>query len=209
MNDPLQLPQDKKERIIQAALSEFRAKGYEQASTNEITARARVSKGLIFHYFGSKEKLFLWLFDLCIERILKDYDASLRGFSPDLAERAIQSGLEKVRLYNRDPLSWGFLATALLDPPKGLKASMEERYLKLREFSTKRFLQGLDMSMLREGIDQQKVLEMLMIVIEGLSQKIQTQYGDNYQQAAQDAPKLMAELREYLDIFKYGAYQQD
>lgn len=209
MRDPQKLAQDKKERIIQAALAEFRAKGYEQASTNEITAQAGVSKGLIFHYFGSKEKLFLWLFDLCIERILRDYEASYRNFSPDLVERATQSGLEKVRLYYRDPLSWGFLATALLDPPQQLKASLEERYQRLRQFSTQRFLQGLDLSVLREDIDQQKALEMLMIVIEGLSQKIQNQYGDNYQQAALEAPKLLEELREYLDIFKYGAYQRD
>lgn len=56
-----QLAEEKKLRIINAALDEFGSKGYRAASTNEIAKAAAISKGSLFHYFGSKEKLFLWL----------------------------------------------------------------------------------------------------------------------------------------------------
>lgn len=46
----------KKDQIAASALKEFAEKGFEQASTNTICKEAGVSKGLLFHYFGSKKK---------------------------------------------------------------------------------------------------------------------------------------------------------
>ncbi|MPR74581.1 TetR/AcrR family transcriptional regulator, partial [Listeria monocytogenes] len=50
---------EKRLKILEAAMEEFTEKGYQAASTNKICAKAGVSKGLIFHYFGSKEKLYV------------------------------------------------------------------------------------------------------------------------------------------------------
>ena len=48
-----------KERIINIALEEFAQNGYQSASTNVICKKAKVSKGLLYHYYGSKENLYL------------------------------------------------------------------------------------------------------------------------------------------------------
>ncbi|EMV4835388.1 helix-turn-helix transcriptional regulator, partial [Listeria monocytogenes] len=50
---------EKRLKILEAAMGEFTEKGYQAASTNKICEKAGVSKGLIFHYFGSKEKLYI------------------------------------------------------------------------------------------------------------------------------------------------------
>ena len=50
---------EKKENLFLIALEEFTENGYRNASTNRITEKAGVSKGLLFHYFGSKKELFL------------------------------------------------------------------------------------------------------------------------------------------------------
>lgn len=57
------LKKDKQDRIINAALRCFALHGYKHASTDEIVAAAGVSKGLLFHYFGSKNGLYLFLCD--------------------------------------------------------------------------------------------------------------------------------------------------
>lgn len=44
--------------IIDAALEVFRERGYANARMADIARRARVSYGLVYHYFGSKEVLF-------------------------------------------------------------------------------------------------------------------------------------------------------
>lgn len=48
-----------KERIINIALEEFAQNGYQSVSTNVICKKAKVSKGLLYHYYGSKENLYL------------------------------------------------------------------------------------------------------------------------------------------------------
>ncbi|MFT3836778.1 MAG: TetR/AcrR family transcriptional regulator [Myxococcaceae bacterium] len=44
-----------RERLFQAAISEFSAKGFEGASMREIARRAEVSPGLLYRYFDAKE----------------------------------------------------------------------------------------------------------------------------------------------------------
>ena len=46
-----ELPAAKQQRIINAGLEVFGAHDYPQASTDDITAKAGISKGLLFYYF--------------------------------------------------------------------------------------------------------------------------------------------------------------
>ena len=48
------LPEEKRRRIVNAAMEAFGKNEYKRASTDDIAARAGISKGLLFHYFGSK-----------------------------------------------------------------------------------------------------------------------------------------------------------
>ena len=48
-----------RQRILDVAIQEFSAKGYDGARVDDIMRLAKVSKNLIYHYFGSKEKLFI------------------------------------------------------------------------------------------------------------------------------------------------------
>lgn len=47
-----------RERILHAAVQEFREKGFVFASTREIALEAGISKGNLYNYFRSKEELF-------------------------------------------------------------------------------------------------------------------------------------------------------
>ena len=46
-------------RIMAVATREFANKGYEGAGTDEIADRASINKRMIYHYFSSKEQLYL------------------------------------------------------------------------------------------------------------------------------------------------------
>ncbi len=56
------LKKEKQDRMINAALNQFSQCGYKQASTDTIVAEAGISKGLLFHYFISKEGLYDFLY---------------------------------------------------------------------------------------------------------------------------------------------------
>jgi TetR/AcrR family transcriptional regulator len=48
-----------RQRILDVATKEFSAKGYDGARVDDIMRHSKVSKNLIYHYFGSKEELFI------------------------------------------------------------------------------------------------------------------------------------------------------
>jgi AcrR family transcriptional regulator len=50
-------PQKGKQKLFDAAIILFESQGYFATSIEQITAKASVSKGLVYHYFKSKEEL--------------------------------------------------------------------------------------------------------------------------------------------------------
>jgi TetR/AcrR family transcriptional regulator of autoinduction and epiphytic fitness len=58
MTAPQRLTDRKRDAIIQAAIAEFRANGFEITSMDKIAATAGVSKRTVYNHFPSKEELF-------------------------------------------------------------------------------------------------------------------------------------------------------
>ena len=55
------IPQEKRDKIIQACIEEFGEAGYEKCSTDRIIHRAGISKGGLYEYISSKKELFLYI----------------------------------------------------------------------------------------------------------------------------------------------------
>lgn len=58
MTTPSRLTDRKRDAIIQAAIAEFRAHGFEATSVDKVAARAEVSKRTLYNHFASKDELF-------------------------------------------------------------------------------------------------------------------------------------------------------
>jgi len=54
-------PEERRDKLLDAALSVFSELGFEQATLNDVADRVGVTKGCLYHYFESKEKLLLEL----------------------------------------------------------------------------------------------------------------------------------------------------
>ena len=71
MNDKFfELKKEKQDRMINAALKVFSLNGYRHASTDDIVQEAEISKGLLFHYFGSKAGLFAFVYEYSVRYML-------------------------------------------------------------------------------------------------------------------------------------------
>jgi len=55
------LSNEKKERIIHAALTEFSERSFSEASITNIVKNANISRGSFYQYFGNKEKVYQYL----------------------------------------------------------------------------------------------------------------------------------------------------
>ncbi|MBO5714066.1 MAG: TetR/AcrR family transcriptional regulator, partial [Clostridia bacterium] len=52
------IKEKRKEKIISSALKVFCEKGYQSATVDDITKKAKCSHGLFYHYFDNKKQLF-------------------------------------------------------------------------------------------------------------------------------------------------------
>ncbi|MBC8071852.1 MAG: TetR/AcrR family transcriptional regulator [Deltaproteobacteria bacterium] len=57
----LNLPDDKRDKLVELALDEFAAHPFHQASLSRIVERAGIAKGSVYQYFEHKLDLYRWL----------------------------------------------------------------------------------------------------------------------------------------------------
>ena len=75
MTAPQRLTDRKREAIIQAAIAEFRANGFEITSMDKIAATAGVSKRTVYNHFPSKEELFAEILNQLWARVTGEQEA--------------------------------------------------------------------------------------------------------------------------------------
>jgi len=152
---------------MRAAVEEFAERGYEMASTNAITARAGISKGLLFHYFGSKKNLYVHVLKELVGREIERFRRTLPEFHPDIVERILQISLHKQKLVREDPVATRFLAT-VLQAPEELKPEVAGLFREVEGSSVRTRTEGVDTSRFRPGIDPAKAVTLINVRVEGL-----------------------------------------
>ncbi|MBD2209310.1 TetR/AcrR family transcriptional regulator [Calothrix sp. FACHB-156] len=87
-----------KEQILKAAMELFFSKGYHATSIDDVAKTAKISKGLLYHYFKGKEDLIAALVDIRLQDLLFVMEAAAAKPTPAEQIRHIAEGaLEDVR----------------------------------------------------------------------------------------------------------------
>lgn len=74
------LTNEKKERVINAALDEFADKGYTNASITNIVNKADIAKGSFYQYFEGKEDLYKYILKKAVDKEFKYIEKELENF---------------------------------------------------------------------------------------------------------------------------------
>ncbi len=83
-------PERTKELIHKAALAEFSDVGYGGARVDTIAARAGVNKRMLYHYYGNKDDLFLYVLERAYEKIrTHEEKLDLENLNPEDAVREL------------------------------------------------------------------------------------------------------------------------
>jgi len=200
------LNQDKRETILEACIQEFAERGYEKASTNSMIREAGISKGILFHYFGNKRSLFLYIVDYCLQTIVEEYNKYSLTETRDIFKRLIELGVLKLKINHAYPEMSKILLEALLNSPEDMRLVIESKYSRFSKEYMPILFQDIDYSMFRKGVNTAKAIETLMLFIEALSQKYLKDYEGKQEDLLQDIDKIMDEYYEYMEILKYGMY---
>lgn len=188
-----------RQRIFSAAMEEFGADAYEAVTMDRICANHHISKGLMYHYYTSKDELFL----LCVEDTfhkLKDYiEEHVR--KPDG-----QNTMETIRNFcmlrehfiERYPQCRRIFETALLHPPAHLAEEIDRLHEPLTRFNQEYLKDVVAHMSLRQGVKPDGVIRLL----EGIEFLVRS--SDRRGLKFRDIDEAIAYLDEILDMAMYG-----
>ncbi|HET7789682.1 MAG TPA: TetR/AcrR family transcriptional regulator [Gemmatimonadales bacterium] len=91
-----------KEKIFQAALKLFHARGFDATTVDDIAAAADVAKGTFFNYFPRKEELLAYISEQWYERAQEQLESELSGSNPPSIDRITDIFVEAAAAYEED-----------------------------------------------------------------------------------------------------------
>jgi len=81
--------EERREQILEAALAEFAAHGFEGGSTEAIARAVGISQPYVFRLFGTKKELFMATIERCMGGTLEMFRSAVAGRKGEEALHAI------------------------------------------------------------------------------------------------------------------------
>ena len=199
------LEDEKRERILKAAMKEFSDKGYEKASTNEIVREAGIAKGLLFHYFKSKKQLFFYLYDYCVGQVTRNIYANAAMEERDFFQRLRVGQQTKMALLLRYPEMFKFMQAAYMEESHAIRLDMEKMNRDFISQASGKFFLDIDTTKFREGLDVQAAINIVLWSMEGFT----NQYLLRMKQAGEafDFKKALGDVDKYFELFRDSFYK--
>lgn len=163
----LELPEEKRERIVNAGFLVFGRSDYRHASTEEIASQAGISKGLLFYYFENKKSLYAYLFEQAVERIKEHVlDGEIGGIT-DFFDYCQYAAQRKYELLSRNPHVMDFIMRAWSAKDEAVAGDVGRRMREETARIAQIHFRNIDFSKFREDVDFKIVYRMLVWMAEG------------------------------------------
>lgn len=193
------LKKEKQDRMINAALKVFALQGYRHASTDDIVREAAISKGLLFHYFGSKLGVYQFIYDYSVRYMNLELKSSVDAKEKELFEVIRQTECARMHAMRGYPYMQQFLNRSMAEDSYEALLAIEEKRGILEE--TYASINGqIDYGRLPEGVDGEKLRKMLDFTIKGLM-------TERFQDASFQPEMLYGEVCGYLDMMQRLVYR--
>lgn len=148
-----------RQRILDAAVSEFSKNGYAGASLNTVCAEKGISKGIIYHYFRDKEELYLTCVKSCFDQLTAYLNGKRHLFTGTLEEKLQTYFDERLYFFAENPLLLGIFADAALHPPAALTARIAECRKGFDAFTISVLTEFLSNEPIRSGLTIPAIVE--------------------------------------------------
>ena len=202
----LNIDPEKENRIINAATKVFARNGYQKASTNEIVKEAKISKGLLFHYFNSKKDLYLALYqylsDMFSEKIYEQVDWKER----DIFVTIRQVSLIKFELFKRYPDLINFLNSAFHEESPEVKDGITKIKDALIGSSYNKLFSDIDVTKFKDDIDPAKAIQVIYWTFEGFANR-QQMNAKKLSVDQIDKDEILGEIDSYIEFLKKSFYK--
>lgn len=200
------LSDEKRRSILDSGIEEFSRHSYLEANTDRIVADCGISKGSLYHYFGSKKGFYLYLLEKALQRSLEEPDQAPVG--RDLPSVVLSAMANRLRRSGAFPAETAFLNQASKERCEEVR---DEAYRMLgaamasaREGTRRTLSAALDAVKLREGIDRDFVLHALSLYVDAIAMDFLERYKKEPARIFAEEERLRAEMSAYLELMVKG-----
>lgn len=203
----LQLAPAKQQRILNAAIQEFAAKGYGNASLNRVVQEARISKGSLFTYFRNKSGLFTLVYRMTLERV-KNYLRAVRDNSLDddfftRLEKILRAGVQFIT--DHPHLAQIYYRLIYTGDAPYQKEFLKDIHRESLDFMESLIEIGMARNQIRADIDLPTAAFIIASVLDRFLQSHHFRFTNTACKLV-DATPAQTEcwIKNVIDIFKYG-----
>ena len=202
------LPEHKQRTIIDKGIEVFSKYSFTDASTDVITQEAEISKGLLFHYFGSKKAFYLYLLDYSLKLLSQFELSSIQENANDFYKILFDSMNTKFELISKYPKEMLFTNFAAKETSKQVVKEKQElinQYMILvNSNSVKVLTRAINALNLRSDINKEKLVKGLSIYVNAIITQYLHMYKDNPQDFFAKFDLIQSEIKDYMSLMLQG-----
>ena len=196
-----------KEKILQAAITEFSASGYDKVTMENICTRHGISKGMMYHYYSGKDDLFL----LCVQNMYQMMQQYLEENMAELEKKDALHALKEFWMlresfFGEHPPFKNIFENALLRTPPHLFEKIEEIRGPIEALIRQFLHRTIGKIELRENLKKENV-SIYLEAMESVFWKLVEQY--RREQRISDVHSLMEAAGELWDMVLLGVVRQN
>jgi len=207
------LPEEKRNKIINISLLEFAQHSYRAASLSRIVEKAGIAKGSMYQYFKNKKELYLYLIDFVTNRKLSYLDRHLDSSIEDFYELYKQMVFLAVKYdlgnLGKSLFTYNALHNRSDKEMREIAMNMKE---KKRNFFKEYVITARERGQIRKDVD----VDLITCIINQISMNLDTymsiKFNFNYINLIEKGilklpisdKKLASMVDELIEIFKHG-----
>ncbi len=149
--------------ILDSAIELFNTNGYAGTSISDISKKANLSKGILYHYFKNKDELYLYCAKLCIEEYIKYLHENLPNRISQ-SDAIAENVKVRIKFFDQYPQYRTLFNYILARKPNHLSVQLAELRQPLSESNAKRFEQVLGKVKLGKGVAQTDIVSFTAIL---------------------------------------------
>lgn len=194
--------QKMKRKIMDSALAEFSSRGYGASSINTICTAQNLSKGIVYHYFETKDALYLACVDECFHRLTEYIQNNISDTDTSIENQLKNYFRLRTSFFRESPVYRRIFCEAVISPPSHLSTAIQTSKQKFDQLNIQILRNLLSSASLRPDMSIEEVIEVFRQFQDFINARWHMTDPDGHAFAEREESSLKA-----LNILLYGVIQ--
>lgn len=164
-----------KERILNVAIEEFAQNGYKATSTNVICKKANISKGLLYHYYNSKENIYITVVRHVIDTFKRNIAINIKESNKKGIDYVEEYFDIKFKFFRENPLYSKIIVNLVIDNNIEKAMGLSIEYQNYNNDLIYDVIKNIDIN---PKFNKEKAFELIVMIGENLEKKHMKRIND-------------------------------